>query len=799
MDDTQLAAEQNEARRLSGSDAPVRTASASSPCPPPRQDAPGTSKSPGDASRPKRSPEEVAAITAKALEILREETPVEPLPPAGTEATGEISSKDAVAAPAEQRTPDDKLAEDDKAQLIPARMLNEFVYCQRLFYYEFVEGVFVESADTLRGSAIHTRVDSGSGEMPGQDQSKVQSAKSKVGKKGANKNSPAGTPALPGNAEAATQSEETIHSRSVQMGSDRLGVTAKMDLVELRPIDESKVQSLMSKVSGESQTNSSGADDTPATQTDQTEFTEQLFRAWEVCPVDYKAGAPKEGQDANELWDTDKMQLGLQALILRDNGYTCEEGIIYYRATKQRVRLKITSELESWIMQNLAEARRVMVGPMPAPLVHSPKCARCSLAPVCLPDETRLLSVAAEVTRLTIPRSAETELGKKDQSLLTSAATRGVEAPRRLIASRDDTRPLYLNTPGLRVGCRDEVLQVKEKDSLLEEVRIRDVCHVALFGNIQISTQAIQALCEQEVPVTYFSMGGWFYGITRGHELRNVFLRMEQFRLARDETTCLALARQMVHGKIRNHRTMVMRNHVEPPEPAILKLKRASEDALNARSREELLGIEGAAASLYFQQFNGMIKAADDLPRLATDPGSEPDSDGETAARGDGGNGKPVFTFKFENRKRRPPTDPVNAMLSLAYSLLTKDCTLAAVAVGFDPYIGFYHQPRFGRPALGLDLLEEFRPLIAESTVLNCINNRVITEKDFVRAGQAVNLTAPGRKRFFQTYEQRMSSLITHPLFDYKVSYRRALELQARLLAKSLTGEIPEYVPLLTR
>ena len=158
-----------------------------------------------------------------------------------------------------------------------------------------------------------------------------------------------------------------------------------------------------------------------------------------------------------------------------------------------------------------------------------------------------------------------------------------------------------------------------------------------------------------------------------------------------------------------------------------------------------------------------------------------------------------AFNFNFTNRNRRPPTDPVNAMLSLAYSMLAKDCTLAALAVGFDPYLGFYHQPRFGRPALALDLMDEMRPLVAESTVLSCINNRVITEKDFVRAGQAVNLSAPGRKRFFQTYEQRMCSLITHPLFDYKVSYRRALELQARLLAKTLTGEIAEYVPLMTR
>jgi CRISPR-associated protein Cas1 len=488
----------------------------------------------------------------------------------------------------------------------------------------------------------------------------------------------------------------------------------------------------------------------------------------EVCPVDYKAGAPKEGEEANELWDTDKMQLGLQALILRDNGYACNEGIIYYRTTKQRVRLPITPELESWILQNVAEAKRVITGPIPAPLVHSPKCVRCSLAPVCLPDETRMLAQA--------PLPLDTTPDDK-------SAAAG-EPPRRLIAARDDTRPLYLNTQGYRVGCKDEVLTVKEKDRVIEEVRMRDLSHVALFGNIQISTQAIQSLCEQEIPVTYFSMGGWFYGITRGHALKNVFLRMEQFRLARDEATCLSLARQFVHGKIRNHRTLLMRNHLEPPEPIILKLKRASEDALAAASIEELLGIEGAAASQYFQQFSGMVKVEDDLPGLEM-----PGKDAKQLA----------FNFNFTNRNRRPPTDPVNAMLSLAYSMLAKDCTLAALAVGFDPYIGFYHQPRFGRPALGLDLMEEMRPLVAESTVLSCINNRVVTEKDFVRAGQAVNLTAPGRRRFFQMYEQRMSSLITHPLFDYKVSYRRALELQARLLAKTLTGEIAEYIPLLTR
>ncbi len=631
-----------------------------------------------------------------------------------------------------------KIRSEAEPQQIPARMMNEFVYCQRLFYYEFVEGVFVESVDTLRGGAIHQRVDSGNGALP------AAKKKSK-----AEKTTTEDQPAANGDAstiepEAQDTEPETIHSRSVQMGSERLGIVAKMDLVEVRA------------------GLATGADDSPG----------DLFAALEVCPVDYKAGAPKEGEEANELWDTDKMQLGLQALILRDNGYTCNEGVIYYRATKQRVRLPITPELENWILQNIADAKRVIAAPIPAPLVHSPKCVRCSLAPVCLPDETRMLAQ----TTMKVDVSVD---GKTSESPQPNG-----EAPRRLIAARDDTRPLYLNTPGYRVGCKDEVLTIKDKDKLIEEVRMRDVSHVALFGNVQISTQAIQSLCEQEVPVTYFSMGGWFYGITRGHALKNVFLRMEQFRLARDEATCLSLARQFVHGKIRNHRTLLMRNHLEPPEVVIGKLKRASEDALSANSIEELLGIEGAAASQYFQQLGGMVKVEDDLPGLGLPVEN-------TKQR--------TFNFNFNNRNRRPPTDPVNAMLSLAYSMLAKDCTLAALAVGFDPYLGFYHQPRFGRPALGLDLMEEFRPLIAESTVLSCINNRVVTDKDFVKAGQAVNLTAPGRKRFFQTYEQRMSSLITHPLFDYKVSYRRALELQARLLAKTLTGEIAEYIPLMTR
>jgi CRISPR-associated protein Cas1 len=252
-------------------------------------------------------------------------------------------------------------------------MLNEFVYCPRLFYYEHVEGLFVESADTLRGTAIHKRVDTGSGALPSAGSSRRKEAPSSS----LPKEAPTG-PTTP-------EPEETIHSRSVQMGSDRLGVVAKMDLVEVK----------------------AGLADVPAGETG------DLFTALEVCPVDYKAGAPREGENANELWDTDKMQLGLQALILRDNGYACKEGIIYYRATKQRVRLVITDDLERWIIKNIAEARQIITGPIPPPLVNSPKCVRCSLAPVCLPDETSLLArqeqPSASVSSPSPPRSSRPE------------------------------------------------------------------------------------------------------------------------------------------------------------------------------------------------------------------------------------------------------------------------------------------------------------------------------------------------------------------------------------------------------
>ncbi|MGH7957708.1 MAG: CRISPR-associated endonuclease Cas1, partial [Opitutaceae bacterium] len=348
-----------------------------------------------------------------------------------------------------------------------------------------------------------------------------------------------------------------------------------------------------------------------------------------------------------------------------------------------------------------------------------------------------------------------------------------------------------------------ELVLVREKGEVVAEVRISDLSHVAIFGAATVSTALLQTLCEKDIAVSYFSSGGFFYGLTRGQSLKNVFTRIAQFGVASDPLETLRIARLMVNGKIRNQRKMIMRNHSAPPITATERLKYAAQSALEAQAIGELLGIEGAAALVYFENFSGMIKSADDIDEAIVGAGAGiPAGVAETRpprrAKGDAA-GQQFFSFDFTRRNRRPPRDAVNALLSLGYSMLARDCTVAAHAVGFDPYVGFHHQPRFGRPALALDLMEEFRPLIADSVALTLINTRVISPTDFVRAGDAINLSADGRKRFFSAYEQRMNATIVHPVFDYQVSYRRALELQARLLAKALTGEIEQYVPFTTR
>ncbi|MGH9314773.1 MAG: CRISPR-associated endonuclease Cas4g/Cas1g [Vicinamibacterales bacterium] len=575
-------------------------------------------------------------------------------------------------------------------EYLPARMLNEFVYCPRLFFYEWVEGLFAHSGDTVEGALRHEKLERRDDALP-----------------------------------PAELAAEIIHSRSVTLSSEAHGLIAKIDLVE-----------------GE------GA---------------------RVTPVDYKRGAPRATDDGLEAWAADRAQVSAQALILRDNGYACDEAIVYYNETKQRVRVIVDDTLVQETLEAVRRARAIaMAGAIPPPLVDSPKCPRCSLVGICLPDETTV----ALRTPWEEQEAEQLTLFSESRPALLPAFDRRIEDVRRLVPARDDERPLYVTGHGLGIGKSGDVLEVRDKKRVVQDVRLKDVSQINVFGNVSVTSAAVQGACTHERPIAYFSYGGWFYGLTQGLGLKNVFLRRDQFRRADDPEFCLRVAREIVTSKIRNQRTLLQRNHIEPPARALEALKRLAHQALACGGLDALLGIEGTTAHVYFSNFAGMLKAEDETERPA---------------------------FDFTRRNRRPPRDPINALLSLGYSLLTKDLTVVCHIVGFDPFIGLYHQPRFGRPALALDLMEGFRPLVADSAVLTAVNTRMVTPDDFIRVGRAVALTPRGRKGFLQAYEQRMDALVTHPIFGYRVSYRRVLEIQARLLARVVTGELGRYPGFETR
>jgi CRISP-associated protein Cas1 len=553
--------------------------------------------------------------------------------------------------------------------LIPARMLNELVYCPRLFYLEHVAGEWEESADTVAGKRVHRRVDAKSSALPGPNE-------------------------LP----------DDINARSVTVSSETEGIIAKLDLIEA--VD--------------------GA----------------------VTPVDYKRGAaPDPTRVAGGVWPADRVQMGAQLLALRDAGYQCNEAVVYYAASKTRVRVPFDAALEGEVRAAVVEARRLTAAHVPPPpLIDSPKCPGCSLVGICLPDETNVL------------------LGAREDGI-------AAKPPRRLIPSDDDRHPCHVQAAGATVGKAGEVLEVRFRDGTKQEVRTRDVSHLSLFGKVQVTAAALQELCSQDVGVSFFTAGGWYYGTLAPHSGVNVQTRIAQFRLASSPSGSLPIARAFVMGKIQNCRTLLRRNAREKPHLALGQLRRLAQEAERAQSHESLLGVEGAAARAYFQAFPAM------LSEMATAQGG----------------------FDFEGRNRRPPRDPVNALLSFGYSLLARECHAALVKVGFDPSVGFLHQVRPGRPALALDLMEEFRPLVADSVVLSLLNTAAVQAGDFVAAAGGIALNESGRRAFLSAFERRMSQEVTHAVFEYRITYRRVLEVQARLLARVTVGELSAYRSFQTR
>lgn len=543
----------------------------------------------------------------------------------------------------------------DVPATVPARMLNEFVFCRRFFHLAWSAGETGENELTVEGKWAHRSVEQSRGTLG---------------------DAPGGGG----------------RTRALDLGSRQLGLSARADVVE-----------------------SGGG---------------------EVLPVEYKLGEAHDPE--HPVWEPERIQLAALGLLLRDAGYACSHGIIYFTGSKQRVRIDFDDALLGEVRRILHDLRTVAADPMPPPpLVDDPRCPTCIMLGACLPDEQNLLR-----GRRTTP-------------------------PRRLLPTEHAARPLYVTQPGTTVGRDGERVVVRQGKEVLASVRMIDVSQLAVFGNVQVSTALARELFTREVPISWFSHGGWFFGISEGLPAKNVELRIRQALAAREPQ--ISIARRLVEGKILNARTLLRRNASPTPTPAVAELKRLALRSVAADDAGRLLAVEGAAARLYFSLFSTMFK---------------------------GGSG---WRFSLDGRNRRPPQDPVNALLSFVYSLLIKDLTATVFSVGLDPYIGVFHRPRFGRPALALDLAEEFRPLIADSVVLTLVNNGEIKQSHFTDRGGGVGMTAEGRRKVLAAYERRLDSQLAHPLFKYRVSYRRTMEVQARLLAAVLLEEFEEYRAVVTR
>ena len=420
----------------------------------------------------------------------------------------------------ELREPPVQPVSADTPPLVPARMVNEYVYCPRLAYLEWVQGEWVESSDTVEGRHAHRRVNRDGGKLP-----------------------------PPADVEKA----EKLHARSISLSSDRLGLIARMDLIE-----------------------SDGG---------------------KVTPVDYKRG--KRPHVERGAYDPERVQLCVQGLLLREHGYDCDEGVLYFVASRERLRIAFDDELVAATQQAVEGLRRVAAeGVIPPPLEDSPKCPRCSLVEICLPDEVHHLK-GADV------------------------------APRPIAVPCTDALPLYVQARRAKVAKSGETLVVTVDDEELATARLEETSQVVVMGNVYLTTPCLHELMWRGIPVTWHSYGGWFFGHTTGNGHKNVELRTAQYRASFDESTCLQFARGLVSAKIQNCRTLLRRNwkRAESSNPVLVDLKSDGRRAARTESLPELLGVEGTAAARYFRSFGAMLQ--------------EPASDAE-------------FGFDFETRNRRP-------------------------------------------------------------------------------------------------------------------------------------------------
>lgn len=327
---------------------------------------------------------------------------------------------------------------------------------------------------------------------------------------------------------------------------------------------------------------------------------------------------------------------------------------------------------------------------------------------------------------------------------------------------------VYITQEDAFIGKVDERLSVKANKQTLLDIPLIKVDGVVVLGRATVSPAALTECLERHIPLSFMTETGRYLGRLEPEVTKNIFVRSAQWQAVGESAKAIHAVQGFVRGKLKNYRQILLRRERENQldlRADIATLEQIISKIDTTRAINALRGLEGAGSAAYFGCFNQMLQ-----------------------------NPK----FEFTTRNRRPPTDPVNGLLSLGYSLLRHDVQSAVNIVGFDPYLGYLHVERYGRPSLALDLMEEFRPLIVDTLVLSTINTQKLTPDDFTKEplSGAVYLTKEGLKTFLRLYEQKKQSKFKHPVLQRQCTYQEAFEIQSRLLAKYLMGETEKYPPL---
>jgi CRISP-associated protein Cas1 len=469
-----------------------------------------------------------------------------------------------------------------------------------------------------------------------------------------------------------------------------------------------------------------------------------------VIPYEHKRGrSHRDEHNQPQAWASDKLQILAYTYLLELTlGIPIPEGRIRYHAENVLVKVPLDAEGKALVIAAISQARQLQLSTHRPPVTDNERlCAACSLAPVCLPEEARLAH---------------------DKSW----------QPIRLFPEDDTRQILHILEPGTRVGKTGEQIKITPRKDPVITVPAQQVGQLVLHSFAQISTQALHFCADKEIGVHFVSGGGRYLG---SFDARNgsIHRRIRQYQALSNPAACLDLAKKLVSCRAQSQRQLLMRKkrgksqHQEELTTATNQIKVLIKQIDRVSSLESLLGFEGNIARIYFNA----------IPLI------QPDS---TPAE-----------LKFNHRNRRPPKDRFNALLGFGYALLLKDVMNAILAVGLEPALGFYHQPRTQASPLALDLMEIFRVPLVDLPIVNSIDRQQWDlEADFEIRGvrttktngkapeiNQVWLSNSGKRKFVDIYEQRKSETWKHPAIGYSLTYRRLLELEVRLLEKEWSGE----------